>query len=63
MNKQHVKGAADKVSGAVKEGIGDLTGDKSMKVKGKIDKAKGEIREAAGDVKDAAKKANRGETR
>jgi uncharacterized protein YjbJ (UPF0337 family) len=55
MDKEHVKGAADKASGAIKEGIGNLTGDSSMKAKGKIDKAKGEAREALGDVKDAIK--------
>lgn len=55
MDKEHVKGAADKTSGAVKEGIGKATGDKSMEAKGKLDKAKGEVREFAGDVKDAMK--------
>ncbi len=55
MDKEHVKGAVDKASGAIKEGIGDLTGDASMKAKGKADKAKGEAREVLGDVKDALK--------
>ena len=55
MDKEHLKGAADKASGAVKEGIGNVTNDSSMKVKGKADKAKGEAREALGDVKDALK--------
>jgi len=58
MDKEHVKGAADKASGAVKEGIGKATGDKSMEVKGKLDKAKGEAREALGDAKDEMKKPN-----
>ena len=56
MDKEHVKGAADKASGAVKEGIGKATGDASLEAKGKIDKAKGEGREALGDAKDALKK-------
>ncbi len=55
MDKEHVKGAADKASGKIKEGIGNLTGDASLKAKGKIDQAKGEAREALGDVKDALK--------
>ncbi|MGD9815606.1 MAG: CsbD family protein [Hyphomonadaceae bacterium] len=59
MDKEHVKGAADKVSGAVKEGIGKATGDASMQAKGKLDKAKGEARQAAGDIKDAMKKADK----
>ena len=58
MDKEHVKGAADKVSGSVKEGIGKATGDASLEAKGKIDKAKGEAREALGDAKDAMKKPN-----
>ena len=56
MDKEHVKGAADKTSGAIKEGIGKATGDKSMEAKGKLDKAKGEAREFVGDVKDSMKK-------
>ena len=42
MDKEHVKGAADKASGTIKEGIGKATGDASLEAKGKIDKAKGE---------------------
>ena len=56
MDKEHLKGAADKASGAVKEGIGKATGDASLEAKGKLDKAKGEGREALGDAKDAMKK-------
>jgi uncharacterized protein YjbJ (UPF0337 family) len=56
MDKEHVKGAADKASGAIKEGVGKAVGDKSLEAKGKIDKAKGEARETLGDVKDAMKK-------
>jgi len=59
MDKEHVKGAADKASGAMKEGIGKATGDASMEAKGKLDKAKGEAREFVGDVKDAAKKSDK----
>lgn len=61
MDKEHAKGAADKASGAIKEGVGKMTGDTSMKAKGKLDKAKGEAREALGDVKDAMKRKD-GET-
>ena len=58
MDKEHVKGAADKASGAIKEGIGKATGDSSMQAKGKIDKAKGEARETLGDAKDAVKRSD-----
>jgi uncharacterized protein YjbJ (UPF0337 family) len=32
MDREHVKGAADKAKGAIKEGAGKLTGDKDMDV-------------------------------
>src|SRR4029453_6672053 len=55
MDREHVKGAADKAKGAIKEGAGKLTGDKSMEAGGKMDKAKGSAHNAAGNVKDAAR--------
>ena len=57
MDREHVKGAADKAKGAIKEGAVKLTGDKKMGAEGKIDKAKGAAHNAAGDVKDAARDA------
>ena len=59
MDKEHVKGAADKVKGAVKDAAGKLTGDKDLQAEGKMDKAKGEAHKIAGDIKDAVKKAAR----
>lgn len=55
MDKEHVKGAADKVKGSVKDAVGGLTGDTELQAEGKIDKAKGEAHKVAGDVKDAAR--------
>jgi uncharacterized protein YjbJ (UPF0337 family) len=57
MDREHVKGAADKVKGAVKEGAGKLTGDRDLEAEGKWDKAKGDAHRLAGDVKDAARDA------
>ena len=57
MDKEYVKGAADKAKGAVKEAVGKATGNDRLREEGWIDKAKGEIHKAAGDLKDAAKKA------
>jgi uncharacterized protein YjbJ (UPF0337 family) len=56
MDREHVKGAADKAKGAVKQGAGKVSGDKEMEHEGTADKAKGEMHKAAGDVKDAARK-------
>ena len=58
MDKEHIKGAADKAKGAVKDAAGKLMGDKELQAQGKMDKAKGEAREALGDVKDAVRHAN-----
>jgi uncharacterized protein YjbJ (UPF0337 family) len=59
MDKQHVKGAADKAKGSVKDTVGRIAGNKELQVEGKLDKAKGEVRKAVGDAKDAAKRAAR----
>jgi uncharacterized protein YjbJ (UPF0337 family) len=57
MDREHVKGAADKVKGAVKDAAGKMMGDEKMQAEGKMDKAKGAAHTAAGDVKDAARDA------
>jgi uncharacterized protein YjbJ (UPF0337 family) len=58
MDKEHIKGAADKAKGAVKDTAGKLMGDKGLQVEGKMDKAKGAAHEALGDAKDAVRHAN-----
>ncbi|MFC7399876.1 CsbD family protein [Chelatococcus sp. GCM10030263] len=55
MDKQHIKGAADKAKGSVKEAAGKVTGNERLEAEGKMDKAKGSARNAAGNVKDAAR--------
>ena len=55
MDKEHLKGAADKAKGAVKDAAGKVTGDKKTQAEGKIDKAKGAAHNMAGDLKDATK--------
>jgi uncharacterized protein YjbJ (UPF0337 family) len=57
MDREHVKGAADKVKGAIKDTAGKVTGDKKLQAEGKLDKAKGSAHNVAGDVKDAARDA------
>ena len=59
MDREHVKGAADKVKGAVKDAAGKVTGDEKMQAEGKMDKAKGAARTAAGDAKDTARDGTR----
>ena len=57
MDKEHLKGAADKAKGAVKDAAGKLMDDKKLQAEGKMDKAKGAAHNVAGDVKDAARDA------
>ena len=57
MDKEHIRGAADKAKGTVKDAAGKMTGDKQMQAEGKIDKAKGAAHQAVGDIKDAARRA------
>jgi uncharacterized protein YjbJ (UPF0337 family) len=59
MDREHVKGAADKVKGAVKDTAGKVMNDEKLQAEGKMDKAKGAAHNAAGDVKDAARDATR----
>jgi uncharacterized protein YjbJ (UPF0337 family) len=61
MDKEHIKGAADKAKGTVKDAAGKAMGDKKLQAEGKIDKAKGAGHQAAGDVKAAARKASKSE--
>lgn len=57
MDKEHVKGAADKAKGAIKDTAGKISGDKELQAEGKMDKAKGAAHKTVGDAKDAARKA------
>jgi uncharacterized protein YjbJ (UPF0337 family) len=57
VDKEHIKGTADKAKGAIKDTAGKVTGDKELQSEGKMDKAKGDAHKVAGDVKDAVKNA------
>jgi uncharacterized protein YjbJ (UPF0337 family) len=57
MDKEHVKGAADQVKGAIKDTAGKVIGDKELQTESKVDKAKGAVHNAVGDAKDAVRKA------
>jgi uncharacterized protein YjbJ (UPF0337 family) len=55
MDREHVKGTAEKAKGTIKDTAGKLTGDKKLQSEGKLDKAKGSAHNVAGDIKDAVK--------
>ena len=50
-NEHEVKGKLDQVKGAVKEGFGALTGDRSTEIEGKVERAKGAVQEGFGKLK------------
>ncbi len=56
MDKEHIKGAAKKAEGAVKETVGKVTGNRKLEAEGKLDKAEGTVRDKVGDAKDAIRK-------
>ncbi len=43
----------DQAKGAIKEGVGKLTGDKEIEKEGAAEKAAAKVKEVAEDVKDA----------
>ncbi|MBC5783143.1 CsbD family protein [Ramlibacter sp. USB13] len=52
MNKDHIKGATNEVTGEIKERVGRMTGDKSLEVKGHARELKGKLQQRVGDAKD-----------
>ena len=57
IDENRVEGAWDKAKGAVKEGIGNVTGNDKLKVEGEADKAKGAAKSAVGGAKDTVRDA------
>jgi uncharacterized protein YjbJ (UPF0337 family) len=55
VDREHVKGTADKAWGTIKDTAGKVTGDKKLQTEGKADK---EAPNLAGDAKDAFEDAN-----
>ena len=55
MDKEHIKGVAHQVKGAVKQAVGKATDDPALEVEGAIEKAKGKAHSALGDAKDAVR--------
>ena len=56
MAQDQVKGAANTAKGAIKEGVGKATGDRSTELSGKADQAKGKVQGKIGDAKAKANK-------
>ena len=57
MDKDRVEGVAHQVKGAVKEGVGKVTGDTKTEAEGSAEKAAGKVQNAVGGIKDSARDA------
>lgn len=57
MDEDRVKGAANQAKGAVKQAVGNLTGDTKMQGEGAADKATGKVQSSVGGAKDAVRDA------
>jgi uncharacterized protein YjbJ (UPF0337 family) len=55
VDSNRVKGSMDKAKGAIKEGVGKVTGNKKLQAKGAADKAKGAVETGVGKAKDTAR--------
>lgn len=59
MNKDQVKGTAEKVKGKVNEAVGNATDDPSQKAKGQLQQGAGEAQKQYGDLKEDVKDAKK----
>ena len=50
-NKDEVEGKVENVGGKIKEGVGNLTGDRSLETEGEVDQAEGQTQETWGKFK------------
>ena len=57
VDENRVEGAFDKAKGAIKEGIGKMTGDEKLQGEGMADKTKGKAESAVGGAKDTVRDA------
>ncbi len=57
VDQNRIDGAIDQAKGAVKEGVGKLTGDQKLQGEGLADKAKGKAESAVGGATDTVKDA------
>lgn len=55
MNDNRIEGTKHEVKGAVKEGVGKLTGDTSKQVEGNLEKNAGKVQNKVGQAQDDIK--------
>jgi uncharacterized protein YjbJ (UPF0337 family) len=57
MDKDRIEGSAKQAGGAIKEGVGKVTGDAKLEAEGSAEKAAGKVQNAIGGAKDAVRDA------
>lgn len=57
MDEDRVKGSLNQAKGAIKEGVGKVTGDTKLQAEGTADKVAGKTQSTVGGAKDAVKDA------
>ncbi len=56
-DKDRIKGAGNQAKGAIKKGVGNMTGDAKLQAEGEADKLKGKAQSAVGGAKDGVRDA------
>ena len=55
MDKDRIKGAAQKIKGTIEKTVGRFVGNKKLETDGKIDEAAGNVRKSVGEAKDVVR--------
>jgi uncharacterized protein YjbJ (UPF0337 family) len=63
MDKNRIKGAAQKLKGRIETTVGKIMGNKKLETEGKVDEAVGSLRSAAGNAKDTIRDAAKDRTK
>ncbi len=63
MDKDRIKGAAQKIKGSIEKTVGKLVGNKKLETEGKIDVAAGNVRKAVSEAKDVVRDAVKDRTK
>jgi uncharacterized protein YjbJ (UPF0337 family) len=59
MHKDRIRGSAKQAKGAIKEGVGKVTGDSKLKAEGAMEKVAGKAQNAMGGIKDSLHQSSR----
>jgi uncharacterized protein YjbJ (UPF0337 family) len=57
VDKDRIEGSLKQAAGAIKEGVGKVTGDAKIEAEGTAEKAEGKVQNSVGGVKDAVRDA------